>query len=201
MEIAIKMNGINKRYKNNEIFRDFNLYIYKNTTIEIAGQNGCGKTTLIEIIAGLVKVDSGSIEIFNQKDFLLYNKRIGYSFSFDYLYGQYTLKKNFKILSNITSIPFCQYTDLLAEFQLESYYDKNVNTLSEGMKQRLKLVFCLAKKPEILILDEPTVHLDKASIEILLAKLEHFKRNGCTIILTTHNSEHLKTIVDSIIRI
>lgn len=178
----------------------------------IIGPNGSGKTTLIRSICGLLSPDSGIIEIFGRN--ILESKyeilkNIGVVFE-----GHRNLFRNLSVMENIIFFTnfhgknikqvYCQLIELLEKFNLIDKKNDIVQSLSQGMQQKLSIIIALIRNPKLIILDEPTTGLDIAtSLEIISLIKEMSCNLGKTIIMTSHDMKfiektcHRLLIIDS----
>ena len=208
---SLKFINLNFRYNENEkILEDINFEIKKSKIIGIAGISGSGKTTLINILLGLLKPESGQIEINN----LILNKISdlqNYNFTFVpqdpvIIDGSFleniTLKNNNSEIDNILlkkAIDFGNLNKIRDNFlnNLDQLIGENGISLSGGQKQRLAIARAIYKNPKLLILDEATSSLDSISEKEILTKIQKNKDKVSTVIIS-HNLQSLK-ICDQII--
>ncbi len=198
--VLIQLRNIKFGYTENSLlFNDLNLTLRKGERIGLIGPNGCGKTTLLYIIMGLVTPSSGEVEIFGKvrkakEDFEEVRKKIGLVFqnSDDQLFcpavkeevafGPLNLGRQKEEVRKIIK-------EVLAKVGLTGFEDRTPHTLSAGEKKRLALAAVFAMKPEILLLDEPTAGLDQESTEKFI---EILKKEYNTYIIVSQDKEVLK---------
>lgn len=178
---------VSKKYGDKEIFKDLNFEILYQDRITILGENGVGKSTLLKMILGEVKIDSGSIKKGS-------NVKIGYlSQEFEFDNKEQTVLDYYQQIFNCSSgIARRELAKML--FVKESVY-KKIKVLSGGEKTKLKLLIFMNQKVNVLILDEPTNHLDIESREILERSL--LKYDG-TIIMVSHDRYFINAIMNKI---
>ena len=161
----------------------------------ILGENGAGKSTLLSLIAGTQKFDGGSIEY--RKDV---KKRLSYLPQELSLYQELTGRENMTFWGLLEKMNGSQIKveseSLLKELGLLEKIDKRVQTYSGGMKRRLHLATALLGKPSLLLLDEPFVGADEASIEQMIKILKVRRDEGVGIVLISHQKEIVDTLVD-----
>lgn len=201
----LKINNLTFGYNNNfNLFENVNLDIKKNSCIAFYGKSGQGKTSIIDIICGLMEPKSGHISIDNKKinknNLMSYQNKIGYLSQYFYIiddtlinnviFSDEKTKENIKKAKYFINQLF-ETTELDKIVQEDETVGENGLKLSHGQKQRLIIVRLLYENKEILILDEPTSSIDEKNILKLKSILEKLKLNK-TIILTTHNKEILK---------
>ena len=187
---------IQNKTKENIIFKNFNIDINHGQFISIFGPSGCGKTTLLNIISGLDKNFDGFINI-KKDDF--FKKKISYMFQSPRLFPWLTAIENIKI--PIKKKKNCEKiaNDLLKKVGLEKFKNEYPNRLSGGMQRRISLARAFISDPNILLLDEPFVSIDKKisnSLRELLIKL--WKKNKPTIIFVTHDLDEAIELADRI---
>lgn len=188
-----------KNVSNHAIFDNFSLKIEHGEFATIVGKSGCGKTTLINLIAGYLQPSSGTIEIDGNeppgpgRDRIVINQE-------DDLFGWMTVYQNVKIVAedknNESILRFLHLAGL------ESSADKYPHQLSGGMKKKLSLARALAAEPHFLILDEPFASLDHGTAEKLQIEFNAMVRQSfTTVLLVTHNIDEAIFLSDRIIAI
>jgi len=201
----IKIKNISKSYINNEellVLEKNNLDISKGDIVSIMGESGVGKTTLLNIIGGLINPDSGSVFIngLNTNDLLNNIKRaqvFGYIFQSHYLLPEFNVLDNLVLPQIIAKKT--KKESLLKAYELLNYLNiedlalNYPNQLSLGQSQRISILRAVINNPLILIADEPTGNLDENNSELILdlfVKLN--KRMNQTIIIATHDRKIMK---------
>ena len=181
----IKISDLTVKYKNEKAIDSLSLSIEKGKTYAIIGKSGCGKTTLLYTIAGLISNYEGKLEIEGETSLILQN--LG-------LFNWFTVYKNIEL--GLNKYKFTKkekeklVNDVLKELDLLSFKNKYPKELSGGQKQRVAIARTIISNPETLLLDEATSALDsinKEKIQDLLLDIKD-KRNN-TIILVTHSIE------------
>ena len=183
--------------KDNLIFKNLNLIIEKGQFVSIFGPSGCGKTTLLNIISGLDKKFDGSVQTLNGKTNL--GQKISYMFQTPRLFPWLTAIENIKF--PIKKEKNCQKiaSKLLKKIGLEKYKNQYPNRLSGGMQRRIALARAFVVNPNILLLDEPFISIDKTisnSLRKLLVKL--WNKNKPIIIFVTHDLDEAIELADRI---
>ena len=201
------LKNINKSYTtNNEtnlVLNNINLNIYENTITTVYGHSGVGKSTLLSIIGGILSPDSGYVEIKNKnifdKKYLQYIRKnsIGFLFQSNNLFPEFTVLENLvlpQIINNKSNIESKQRgLDLLNILKLEDLINKYPYQISNGEKQRISLLKSIVNKPEMVIADEPTAHLDENNckqIKDLIVKLSSEEK--IAFIIATHDNRFKK---------
>ena len=200
-ETVVKIENLVKRYKELIALDHFNLEIQKGEIFGLLGPNGSGKTTTINCLLSLLKYDKGSIEIFGQQmtpDNYDTKRRIGIVMqnvavfeelnvyeNIDYFCGLYIKDKTLRR----------QYVEEAIEFAgLGEFVKFRPKKLSGGLLRRLNIACGIAHKPELIILDEPTVAVDPQSRNRILEGIVELNKKGATIIYTSHYMEEVEQI-------
>ena len=186
-ENVLKLKNICKNFDDKKVLKNINLDVYKGERIGIIGKNGCGKSTILKIIADKLKTDKGEV-------ILADNAVIGYyDQNHDDLYPKNTILQEINTKLNYTTEDL---RSMAASFLFTNDdVDKLISSLSGGEKVRVSFIKLIQKEANFLILDEPTNHLDIYSIEILEKALEDYEG---TILLVSHNRHFLDTICNTI---
>ena len=204
----LKLEKICKKYDNKNIFCNVNFQASTGESVLLTGESGIGKTTFLEIIAGLRKIDSGKYyydnqEILSNDDDIMSdfrNKNIGYILQDFALVDDYTVLENI-ILPVLYSRFFSKEEAILraksfaVKFYLEKELDKKVRFISGGQKQRVAIIRSLILNPEIILADEPTTNLDKNNFRLVLEMFQELKKQEKIIIIATHD-DRIKKIAD-----
>jgi Cu-processing system ATP-binding protein len=197
----IEIRNINKKFGKLEVLKNVNLSCKSGECIALIGPNGCGKTTLIKSILGMVLPDKGSIE-FNGKSVLgeyIYRENIGYMPQIGRYPDNMTIGQIIEMIKKIRNSNQELDEDLLKAFELEKMFDKQMRTLSGGTTQKVSAVLAFLFNPEVLILDEPTAGLDPLASEILKEKIIKEKEKGKLIFITSHLLSELDDLITEII--
>ena len=200
-KIKIIVKNIYKSFKNKVVLNKLNLDVYESESLSIIGESGSGKSILTRCIVGLLKYDNGSISFgkldnintLNDKEKMNYMSKFGILFQNSALLDSLNIKENLKFASKQDS-----FNKILSEVGLpHSILEKYPSELSVGMQKRVGLARAILKKPEILILDEPTTGLDPIiarQINLLIKNLVRKKK--ITTITVTHDMESVYEFAD-----
>ncbi|MBL7887812.1 MAG: ABC transporter ATP-binding protein [Flavobacterium sp.] len=197
----IEIQNISKKFGKLEVLKGVNLLCKKGECIALIGPNGCGKTTLIKSILGMVLPDNGSI-VFNGKSVVgeyVYREKIGYMPQIGRYPDNMTIGQIIEMIKKIRNTNNELDEDLLKAFELEKMFDKQMRTLSGGTTQKVSAVLAFLFNPEVLILDEPTAGLDPLASEILKEKIIKEKEKGKLIFITSHLLSELDDLITEII--
>jgi len=190
--MKIEVSHISKKYKKKLILKDISFAAENGTCIGILGKNGCGKTTLLSILAGIQKQSSGTFNITN-------NGNDSYVFDIGYVPQGCPFMEDLSALDNLKLWYNSSCSDLKAELdhgilkmlQVDKFISKKVSSLSGGMKKRLSIGCAMANKPGILILDEPSASLDLECKEDIATYLNKYKEAGGIIIIASHEEREI----------
>lgn len=203
MPLAIRCADLVKTYPGKppvEAVRGIDFQVNVGTCYGVLGPNGAGKTTTIEILEGLSKPTSGQAEVLGmswQTDANAIRERIGVSLQETQLSDRLTVGETLHLFRSF-------YTDgidpaeAMARVSLQEKEKAWIKTLSGGQKQRLAVATALVGDPELIFLDEPTTGLDPSSRRELWEIIETFKREGKTVLLTTHYMEEAERLCDRV---
>lgn len=188
----ILVSDIHKKYGHRTILDGVGVEAAPGQTVAIVGRNGCGKTTLLQIIAGALKPDSGQISVFGRdalKDKKVFGRYVGYVPQDDPLLGSLSVRDNLKFWASGVKEPD---RSVVTVFDLEDILDKRVDTLSGGMKRRLSIACAIERKTPVLILDEPTTSLDICYQESIRDWMKEYTSHNGTIIMSTHSMQEIE---------
>ena len=197
----IEIKELQKKFGKFEVLKDINLSCKKGECIALIGPNGCGKTTLIKSVLGMVLPDSGTIH-FNGNPVLgeyLYREKIGYMPQIGRYPDNMTIGQIIEMIKKIRNSSDNLDEDLLHAFELEKMFDKQMRTLSGGTTQKVSAVLAFLFNPDVLILDEPTAGLDPLAAEVLKEKIIKEKEKGKLILITSHLLSELDDLITEII--
>lgn len=197
----IEIKNIYKKFGKLVVLQDVNLTFKKGECIALIGPNGCGKTTLIKSILGMVIPTKGDI-LFNQKSILKqfkYREQIGYMPQIGRYPDYMTVGQIIEMIKKIRNSNQALDEDLVTSFALEKIYNKQMRTLSGGTTQKVSATLAFLFNPEVLILDEPTAGLDPLASEILKEKIIKEKEKGKLILITSHLLSELDDLITQII--
>lgn len=197
----IDINDINKKFGKLEVLKDVSLSCSRQECIALIGPNGCGKTTLIKSILGMVIPDKGRIDFDGQTIFkqFKYREKIGYMPQIGRYPDNMTIEQIIDMIKKIRNSNEPLDEDLYHGFELGKMRNKQMRTLSGGTTQKVSAVLAFLFNPDVLILDEPTAGLDPLASEILKEKITREKEKGKLILITSHLLSELDDMVTEIV--
>lgn len=197
----ITIKNISKTFGKSTVLNNLNLTFNKGECIALIGPNGCGKTTLIKSILGMVIPTKGDI-LFQNKSILGqfdYREKIGYMPQIGKYPDYMSIGQILKMMKTIRNSNQDLDEELIREFELEKIFDKPMQTLSGGTTQKVSATLAFLFNPDVLILDEPTAGLDPLASEILKEKIIREKNKGKLILITSHLLSELDDLITQII--
>ena len=211
------VNGLNKFYQAGtgrlHVLRDVDLDVTRGEMVAIVGASGVGKSTLLHLLGGLDRADSGSIRI-GDTDLLALadtarvafrNRQVGFVFQFHHLLPEFDAVENIEMPMRVARMPLDEArrrsTELLTRVSLGDRATHRPNMLSGGEQQRVAVVRALVMRPALLLADEPTGDLDEITADALHGLLrEMHAEHGLTSIIATHNPR-LAAACDRVLRL
>lgn len=194
----ITVKNLCKKFDDNVIFDNFNITIETGEFVVFAGDSGCGKTTLLNIVGGLETPDSGEILVDGENIFKRKNHREYFLNKVGFLFQNFALVENKTVRENLLFVPKKNRTDLTIKEVLEAVgipdkANEKVYKLSGGEQQRVALARLLLKKCDIILADEPTGSLDSNNADAVLNILHKMNEQGRTVIVVTHSEKIIKS--------
>ncbi|WP_249976289.1 ribosome-associated ATPase/putative transporter RbbA [Vreelandella olivaria] len=193
-DIAIEAHGLTKRFGNFTAVDHVDFRIERGEIFGFLGSNGCGKSTTMKMLTGLLPFDEGDALLFGQPvdpNNLATRRRVGYMSQAFSLYSELTVRQNLDLHARLFQLPESRYAirreQLFSRFQLHEVADQLPERLPLGIRQRLSLAVAVLHEPEILILDEPTSGVDPIARDHFWQLLiEMSRQQGVTIFISTH---------------
>ena len=201
--MSLSVKGLNVSYGKNHILKDVNLDINSGEFVSILGKSGCGKTTLIKSIAGLLETDNGDINIFDKNVAGLPPEKRQTVIVFQdlRLFPHMNVEDNIAFAMKLKKMDKAVIKEkvdrLLAQVRLSGYEKRKVSRLSGGQMQRVALARALGAEPKLLLLDEPCASLDedlRKEMGELVRRLH--RENGITTVMITHDKEEAMELSD-----
>ena len=211
--MLLKLDGISKSFRKSATGRPvldgLDLEINYGQIVSLTGRSGCGKTTLLNIIAGLIPPDRGSMELYDHEircywDFAASrrrNRQVGLIHQTFQILPSETVMWNVllpaRIRGTISRETRAYADELLGRLRMYSLRDQLAGTLSGGQKQRVAIARALINKPSLILADEPTANLDRRTAEEIYDILRSIREEGRSVLLVTH-WEHMRAFSDEV---
>ena len=202
----IQIKNLKKLYNKYLAVDNLNFNIEKNKTIGLLGPNGCGKTTTIGMILGLISpsegeilIDKKNLEKFSRDEIL---KRFNFASPYVELPKKLTVKQNLEIYGRLYGVIDLKkrINEISSDLDIKNFFERKTGELSSGQKNRVSLAKSLINKPDILLLDEPTASLDPDVGDFIRSYIQDYKvKNNVTILLASHNMNEVERLSDNII--
>jgi ABC-2 type transport system ATP-binding protein len=205
MTLALQIDGLFKRFGELHVLNGFSLQVARGEVVGLLGPNGCGKSTVLNIICQLLQADAGQVQLMGQP--LVQHRphsrsRIGYCAQEAALYPDLFPQENIQFFARLYGVPAAQrnarVAELMEKFSLVPYAATRAGLLSGGWQQRLSLAIALVHRPELLVLDEPTVAVDVAARMDLWRLIEDLRNSGTSILLTSHHLAEAQRLCDRV---
>jgi simple sugar transport system ATP-binding protein len=210
MNLAIKISNITKTYPGVLANSDVSISVNSGSIHAIVGENGAGKSTLMKILYGMIKPDSGSIQIF-ESTANMSSPKDAINLGIGMVHQHFMLAKNLTVLENIIlgidkpllkNIKLSKYKSEIKKvmdlYSLNINLNQYVDELSVGEKQRVEIIKVLYRGAKILILDEPTAVLVPQEVKELFKNLRELKDKGVTVLFISHKLDEVLEIADEI---
>ena len=205
MQNSIEVINLSKSYKSKKAVNNINFKINENEIVGLLGPNGCGKTTTIGMILGLLKPTSGQvlingIDIEKNKISLLH--KMNFISPYIELPKKLTVKQNLTVYGKLYNINNLndRINYLSNKLRLNNLLDKITGELSSGQKNRASLAKALINEPTVLLLDEPTASLDPETGDFIRTFLENYKKEKkIAVLLASHNMNEVKRLCGSVL--
>ena len=204
----MKIESINleKKFGNKYAVNNISFVIPESETIGLLGPNGCGKTTTIGMMLGLIKPSSGMIKIdgqdINKVERVKILEKVNFASPYIELPKRLTVRQNLEVFGKLYGIENLEkrIIEIAQDLDLRKFLDKKTGELSSGQKNRVSLAKSLLNKPRLLLLDEPTASLDPDIGDFVRSYIDTFKKtNKVTILLASHNMSEVERLCSDIL--
>ena len=205
MSNSIEVINLSKTYKSKKAVNNINFKINENEIIGLLGPNGCGKTTTIGMILGLLKPTSGKVLINGldiEKNKISILHKMNFISPYIELPKKLTVRQNLIVYGKLYNIQNVndQIKYLSNKLRLDTLLDKITGELSSGQKNRVSLAKALINNPTVLLLDEPTASLDPETGDFVRTFLENYKKEKkISLLLASHNMDEVKRLCSSVL--
>ena len=204
-DIVIETRGLTKRYGSFTAVDNLNLEVERGEVFGLLGPNGAGKTTTILMLLGLTEPTSGTVSVLGfdpARQPLSVKARVGYLPDQVGFYDDMTARENLIYTARLNGFRRSEMADRITEalngVELIDVIDKRVGTFSHGMRQRLGLADVMLKRPEMIIMDEPTQGLDPEGAHEFLDLIHVLKKSDITVLLSSHLLEQVQAVCDRV---
>ena len=204
MKLEIK--NLVKKFESVTAVNNISFTLEKNSTLGLLGPNGCGKTTSIGMMLGLITPTSGKIYI---NDIVLEPKNrielltmMNFASPYIELPKKLTVKQNLEVYARLYGVKkiYERLSELVEDLNLQKFLNKKTGELSSGQKNRVSLAKSLINKPKLLFLDEPTASLDPDVGDFVREYIERYKKNNeLTILLASHNMKEVERLCNKVV--
>ena len=204
--MSIELKNLKKNYNNFEAVNDLNFKIDTGKIIGLLGPNGCGKTTTIGMILGLIKPTEGEILVKGknveiEKNRIQVLEKMNFISPYVELPKKLTVKENLIVYGKMYEVKNLKerIEKLTIDLNLSEFQNRKTGELSSGQKNRVSLAKSLINKPEILLLDEPTASLDPDTGDYIRSYIENYaSKNNTTILLASHNMSEVERLCSKV---
>ena len=202
--MKVELKNVSKRLNDVTVLEDISLTLESGTIYGLKGKNGCGKTMLMRMMAGLIYPTSGTVSIDGEilhKD-IATPRSIGILIENPAFLPGYTGQRNLELLAGLTGIADrTQIAKTMSRVGLDPNDKRTYRKYSLGMKQRLGIACALMECPDLILLDEPINAIDEKGVPKIWEALQEEKQRGALIVLACHDTEELTSLADQIITI
>lgn len=190
MEKIITFENVTKSYNGKSVIDGISHDFFSGESIAFAGHNGCGKSTMLKIIAGFTKINRGNVK---------YHKKVRFSYVPEKFPGlDIKMIKYLKAIADMEGVPYSEVNKLIEEFFLDSMTDTKMSNMSKGSLQKVGVIQALMAPHDIILLDEPLSGQDTDSQEVFIGKINELKKHGITIFMSCHEKKLMHEISDKI---
>lgn len=199
---ALRLQNVSKSFGKVQAVKDLSLTINEGEIFGLLGPNGAGKTTTIRMIMQIILPDSGNISLFNQPISPNLLDRVGYLPEERGLYGKMKVLEELIFFGRLKGMDAktaeSRAKEWLERFEMTDVHSKKVEELSKGNQQKIQLIVSMLHNPDLIILDEPFSGLDPVNAQLVKDIMLEKKREGCSIIFSTHQMDQVEKLCDAI---
>lgn len=202
---AIILRGVTKRFDGTVAVDDLSLTVPRGSIYGFIGPNGSGKTTTLRMIMHILLPDEGDIEVLGSNDTAAARDRVSYLPEERGLYKKMTIRRLLRYYARLKGGRLSQIDAAIDEWmqrmELPGLLDRQIETLSKGMSQKVQFVAAVVSNPDLLILDEPFSGLDPVNAQVLKDAVLEMRRRGATVVFSTHDMATAERMCDRIFMI
>jgi ABC-2 type transport system ATP-binding protein len=200
---AVEIRQVTKTYGEHLAVKDLSLEVPDGTVYGFIGPNGSGKTTTLRMIMRILHPDRGEIHVLGESALAAANDQVGYLPEERGLYKQMKVREVLRFYAELKGFRDSKATidSWLERMELAPWGDKKVEALSKGMSQKVQFIATVVAKPKLVLLDEPFSGLDPVNAEVLREAVLDLKREGATVIFSTHDMDVAEKMCDFIFMI
>ena len=200
---VLSLNKINKQIKDKIILKDISLTLEEGEILGLLGPNGAGKTSMMKIISGLSRANSGKLDILGidaDKERAKIKSQLGFVMQDNNMEREFSVKEALLYYARLYKGKNYKYEveKIISQFEMNTWQDRKIEKLSGGMARKAMIARALLVKPKILLLDEPSVGLDPDVRYDIWQEIKKLKNMGISVIITTHYMEEAEYLCDKI---
>ena len=204
--MKLEVKNLIKKFKSTVAVNNISFEIKKNDTLGLLGPNGCGKTTSIGMMLGLITPTNGEIFIdgikLSSQNRIKLLSLMNFASPYIELPKKLTVRQNLEVYARLYGVSnkIERIEELIEDLNLNKFLNKKTGELSSGQKNRVSLAKSLINKPKLLFLDEPTASLDPDVGDFVRGYLEKYKKNNeLTMLLASHNMKEVERLCNNIV--
>ncbi|HEV7498413.1 MAG TPA: ATP-binding cassette domain-containing protein, partial [Vicinamibacteria bacterium] len=199
---AIRLSGVSKSYSGHRAVEELTLSVPRGGAFGLLGPNGAGKTTTLRMVMNVIAPDTGTIEILGQPACQESRDRIGYMPEERGLYPRMVVEEQLLFFAELKGVPRREASrrmmPWLERLGLMEWRQRKLNELSKGMQQKAQFIATVLHEPDVLILDEPLSGLDPVGVNVMRDVFVDLRRQGRTVVLSSHQMETVERLCDGI---
>ena len=190
MDKIITLENVTKSYHGKTVLDGVSHDFFVGESIAFAGHNGCGKSTMLKILAGLVRINNGTVN---------YHRKIRFSYVPEKFPGMdITMISYLRSVAQMEGVPFSKVNKLIEEFFLEGMINTRMNHMSKGSLQKVGVIQALMAPHDVILLDEPLSGQDTKSQEVFIEKINTLRSQGVTVLMACHEKKLMDEISDRV---
>ena len=190
MSDIITLERVSKSYGNNSVIDSVSHGFHRGESVAFVGHNGCGKSTMLKILAGLVRINQGKVT---------YSEKVRFSYVPEKITGlDVTMNCYLKSIAKMEGVSFGKVKQLIKDFFLDDMVDIRMKNMSKGSLQKVGVIQALMAPHEIMLLDEPLSGQDAQSQEVFISKMNELKEQGITIFISCHEKKLIDELSDKV---